>query len=756
MRASEGQPVSAASNRMPNLGSIAAAAIDHGRRQSLAAAVAVAPGGSGGRAGSNANKLRPLLPNVSERVGKRAPSPLTQQLKKKRTTVQAACQSCRKRKVKCDGLRPVCAPCTSLGAVCEYSVPEGLSQRDAERQRMNQVSKSHRDLLTILDLLRRGPDAEAAEILRQVKTAATLEDAVARIADATLLLPGGSPEQSQGTASPESSTSTCPYDSCRLPHNRRLASPFDQPEHVFEVLYRTGLPGTLFSSLDLLASDVLPVSRWVPGFEDDYHLTYLLTLFWTWDNTFASVVDRVLFLEDMRLADPLDPVPNMDHTFCTPFLVLCLLTVSCLYSTHPKIYSVPGDHSSRGLKFARAAKRILEDERRRPSITMLQGITLLWLYEGSAGDARQAERYMWEMVDLYFQLGLHRRTEPDNCPGWNSRMGRELQAISYIVWGIFSFNAKIAVNFEYRFYIPRPRFKKLFDNPLSYLARSDSPTANWCAYPVDCRFQPSHHREVFVAHCTLAELAEELMDLIGRSRDQVPEIDKDTRLALEGVYNGLIRWRAELPDHLQPNNSTLPSVLSLHATYELIMIRLLGPLAAKFPKERFGGSTAGALKNSSSFSMINTVWTFRAHYTLKHEYWLTQVCAAAAMSVLFNLDDGCADVFVRACQALHETGEFVRMANKNLTVIQQLIDRYRIRLPQVGRTVETRYFVALRNRQSTAYSDGTRVLMYVPTQEGGGGCKVDNIQDEISVASARPVACFRPLALVTGRGAFAL
>lgn len=112
-----------------------------------------------------------------------------------------------------------------------------------------------------------------------------------------------------------------------------------------------------------------------------------------------------------------------------------------LYSTHPKIYAVPGDHSSRGWKFACAAKRMLEDERSRPSITVLQGITLLWLYEGSVGDARQAERYMWEMVGLYFKLGLDRRAMPDVCPAWDSRMGRELQAISLIIWGLYSFNA---------------------------------------------------------------------------------------------------------------------------------------------------------------------------------------------------------------------------------------------------------------------------------------------------------------------------
>lgn len=111
----------------------------------------------------------------------------------------------------------------------------------------------------------------------------------------------------------------------------------------------------------------------------------------------------------------------------------------------------------------------------------------------------------------------------------------------------------------------------MFEHPLSYLTLPESPTANWCAYPVDCRFQPSHYREVFAAQCALAELAEDLMNLIGSSREKVPEIDKDARLAMEGVYNGLIRWRAGLPDHLQPNNSTLPSVLSLQSVFPLLL-----------------------------------------------------------------------------------------------------------------------------------------------------------------------------------------
>ncbi|KAF2163620.1 hypothetical protein M409DRAFT_26227 [Zasmidium cellare ATCC 36951] len=41
----------------------------------------------------------------------------------KRQRVGLACTSCRRRKTRCDGVRPVCAPCTQLGLTCSYEQP---------------------------------------------------------------------------------------------------------------------------------------------------------------------------------------------------------------------------------------------------------------------------------------------------------------------------------------------------------------------------------------------------------------------------------------------------------------------------------------------------------------------------------------------------------------------------------------------------------------------------------------------------------
>jgi hypothetical protein len=50
--------------------------------------------------------------------------------KPKRRKVAESCKLCRAKKTRCDGLRPVCSPCTEKAARCEYSdaaVPVSVS-----------------------------------------------------------------------------------------------------------------------------------------------------------------------------------------------------------------------------------------------------------------------------------------------------------------------------------------------------------------------------------------------------------------------------------------------------------------------------------------------------------------------------------------------------------------------------------------------------------------------------------------------------
>lgn len=54
---------------------------------------------------------------------------------KKRRRVGLACRSCRRRKSRCDGQRPICTTCLDLGHVCIYEPPSATPETPATGKR---------------------------------------------------------------------------------------------------------------------------------------------------------------------------------------------------------------------------------------------------------------------------------------------------------------------------------------------------------------------------------------------------------------------------------------------------------------------------------------------------------------------------------------------------------------------------------------------------------------------------------------------
>ena len=74
---------------------------------------------------------------------------------------------------------------------CRYPVPEGMTPRESQKQQVEQAS----NLRTVLEMLRQRSDVESISILKSIREASTLDDAVGLIADANLLLPARSSPQ---------------------------------------------------------------------------------------------------------------------------------------------------------------------------------------------------------------------------------------------------------------------------------------------------------------------------------------------------------------------------------------------------------------------------------------------------------------------------------------------------------------------------------------------------------------------------------
>lgn len=74
-----------------------------------------------------------------------------------------ACESCRKRKSKCDGVRPKCNTCQSKNLTCVYDVAEDGKTTTQLRAHLRRVVKELDDMKSILPLLVAAPDRTSAE-----------------------------------------------------------------------------------------------------------------------------------------------------------------------------------------------------------------------------------------------------------------------------------------------------------------------------------------------------------------------------------------------------------------------------------------------------------------------------------------------------------------------------------------------------------------------------------------------------------------
>ncbi|KAK5988254.1 Nitrogen assimilation transcription factor nit-4-like protein [Cladobotryum mycophilum] len=643
----------------------------------------------------------PLVPgDPNPPVPPDPPQPITG--KRKRTQVLAACSNCQKQKSKCDGERPTCGACESRNKECHYSVPEGLSSRNEQRRRFHTVAESYENLRTAFGVLRRSDEEDIARIIRRIRESATTDEAIEMIANIGLLL-----SRSQDTGSASSSGS-------------RTASPGvdDAPRQSSSThhSYAPGAFGGSFQarSLDDLIVNVpmpcLPVSKWTSVSEDDVHLTHLINLFWTWDNTASRVIDREIFIEDLTRG-PGTGYPATTE-FCSSFMVNALLALACTYSTQDKIFAVPGDLLSRGRVFADEATRIYKLEKHQPSLPLFQGTVFLWIYEAITNDGAFGLSLLENTYKLYsgFQFNNEDEVHP---PSASMEERRRLQAISHMVWGYYCVVSKVELTFSRPMRVSKPGVAQpLISGVTSSFGNHMSP-GSWFAYPMSLEAQVCSFREVFLAECALAELSEEI--LLFREGHQMSAPSPATLAGVEKLWHKLAHWKMFLQESLQYFNTNVPSVLILHITHSSMILKLVEGLPST-PGQTIGGQGLESLRISHATSVMAIVWTFRSSYTFHHEYWAMQSCFAAAIAVLEYLEPGTVqvDTFVRACQALSEMGEYLSFANSLLAAIQSIIARFKISLPPYG----AKYLADSKGKQADIFTSSIRVSARLPGRRG--------------------------------------
>ncbi|KAJ3453382.1 hypothetical protein MRS44_017629 [Fusarium solani] len=569
--------------------------------------------------------MRKLLPKSPDQN----PPPATPGLgKRKRPMVSMACESCRKRKIKCDNRRPACSQCVRSLRECRFAINETKTDNETLNHQLRAASLAESSLKTILDQLRGGSQDESVELLHRIRQEQSVDDLVKTFSDASLLLPPAPP----------------PSDSHSLERRKRFL--IDG--------YTRANPWTSKDGLE--AKYVLPLSQWTTLSTDDSYLTHLLNLFFAWDHTLSHAIPRSGFLQGLKAG------PKEGGKFCSKFLVNSILATSHLFMSQGESSRKCEELRSRGAMFADEARRMLEDERKRPSISLLQGLLVLWIHEINYGVKAEAEVLLEQFYRFHDALGLSDlAVSPVNhaIPNETStlRLMEEGQVLSCIVWGFFCLEAKLSLTSSRPMRIAKPKMAKTFEDAYtSIFARPGAPEYFWFPYPRQSAPRQSFFREVISLECQLAEMIHEFSEVFAPTYSGIPASSYNETRAF---YDRILRWGTRATQRFHTNGIFPPSFLFLETTYDMMLLKVLDHLS-RFPLHNGTHKSILSKRASHGASIISNLWVYRATFGLRHEFWLTQACLAATTAVIFNLGDtpSLSKSVVIACQLLYGIGEF--------------------------------------------------------------------------------------------------
>ncbi|KAH7127423.1 fungal-specific transcription factor [Dactylonectria macrodidyma] len=636
-------------------------------------------------------KLLPKNPSSSDGQGTQAGPSLNVDLPRKRRAVALACEGCRKRRIKCDGVRPQCGSCEVRDQNCIFNEPAALDQ--AEREQLTKYQ-------SVIELLHQGSAAESAQALQRIRQSSHSDDAISSIAAARLLLPAPSSAVAATTAAASSSKA----DNTEAPRGhgfigrekRRLLSPHEDSSFMFETQYLVDardrfVNGDFF--IDVSARNRhLPLSRWTAVSSDDELMGHLLNMFFTWDNVVERTLYRPILEEDIAAMNP-QAASSQPGSFCTRFLVSALLAASCLYTMDPITFKDSGDSSSRGRLWADEAESLLK-ESDKPSITLLQGLYCLFVYEGNIGIGTKALKHFLRSMDVY--KALNNSLDELQYPGAadEERIQREKQAISWCMWGVYCCEWRSSQALGFRKLAQKPKVTKAWRSRDFPLLQPHCVGYWWSAYPMSHRMQKSMQVEVREVDVLLSEMAEDALDFLFPGEGNLPPVASPQR-CLE-IYDAFIDWKLSLPSRLRLEDAILPSTILLHIVLEVMLTAMLRPFS-HMTKEQFGRFDPRQRCFTHACSLMSIIWTFRAFCQIRLEYYLVHPLGSAAYIVLGEAEDAPArmDVLVRACQCLHEMKVSLPLAIDVLSGIRAAFLRYKLPVPAFMK----KYFESLQHRK---------------------------------------------------------
>ncbi|PFH61554.1 hypothetical protein XA68_16977 [Ophiocordyceps unilateralis] len=491
-----------------------------------------------------------------------APEPERQALqtllpKRRRIGVSVACDSCRQKKIRCDGQRPNCSACESKDAECSYRdlsrlSPEsrslllevihllnGLPQE--EQSSVVRILKNEDDASVILSTLRGGMDskerpsdhATAMAIMDSSFQAIELES---QNPNAYLFLPPLHAETLQGASYRRLITSGATLGA---------ASP-QRSEY--------GVAGSTITCDDRL--HFLNIRHWTPVPIPNGVAARAISLYLETDHPLLGNFDPDLFLADLTSAKT---------DYCSSVLVNALLYWACqMYS------ALDTTVDDLALCFCTEAERLWDTEKNNDSVLNLAAAQLLSMGYLGQGRNHVVLSYLRQASDMAVRMGLFGGDEDDRAAARMQKLTSEaVSAHLHAAWGTFNWITLMSLFYRqpgmhcsyHPPCVPIPGEESMDTAPSSPASTQASQRDNMKSlFPHLCRFWRIMH-EVSLAY----------------EEQKHPPGFKGTLAFAEFKFRELLAWSNRLPRHLSRDDQHPHYVQVLHLWFHTAILDIFRP-----------------------------------------------------------------------------------------------------------------------------------------------------------------------------------
>jgi hypothetical protein len=234
-----------------------------------------------------------------------------------------------------------------------------------------------------------------------------------------------------------------------------------------------------------------------------------------------------------------------------------ILALGCNYSDRPEARADPNDPSTVGTHFFAEAKRLLAKDDNRSSLTIIQALGVMSLYEVMNGHDSSGRRYVAQMMSMTVELGLH--TSYAAQP--NSKLEPyEIDARRITFWGCFVLETAWAICVGRISTLPRYaiRLEKPTSKDPHFELKPWKPHGMPEASSVGLE-QPSYKYSILYQCSILSEIVDDVIHSFYAPRDRV------TSRKLQLYNERFTLWHKSLPEHLTIHDKgpILPQVLTL-------------------------------------------------------------------------------------------------------------------------------------------------------------------------------------------------